>query len=57
MDQYDELDVYGTFTPGEARRIGVVLLDEDSSIIEITNGGMGNDYGSIERVDIQADGK
>jgi len=33
MDQIDDLDVYGTFSPSEARRAGVMPLDEDSTII------------------------
>jgi NCS1 family nucleobase:cation symporter-1 len=28
MDQVDAVDLYGTFTQAEARRIGVVQLDE-----------------------------
>lgn len=36
MDQMDQFDVYGTFTTAEARRIGVVPLDEDSSAFGIT---------------------
>lgn len=28
MDQMDDVDVFGTFTPAEARRIGVAPLDE-----------------------------
>jgi NCS1 family nucleobase:cation symporter-1 len=35
MDQYDEVDVYGTFTPAEARRIGVVPLEDNASITGI----------------------
>lgn len=33
MDQYDDLDVYGTFSSSEARRAGVMPLDEDSTIV------------------------
>jgi NCS1 family nucleobase:cation symporter-1 len=33
MDQIDDLDVYGTFTPSEARRARVMSLDEPSTII------------------------
>lgn len=29
MDQYDEFDVYGTFTPREARRAGVVPIEDE----------------------------
>jgi hypothetical protein len=36
MDQTDEVDIYGTFTPAEARRIGVILLEEDAVITENT---------------------
>lgn len=36
MDQMDSVDVYGTFTAAEARRIGVAPLDEDSSGFGIT---------------------
>ena len=31
MDQYDEFDIYGTFTNKEARRAGVVPLEDDGS--------------------------
>jgi NCS1 family nucleobase:cation symporter-1 len=33
MDQFDDLDIYGTFSPSEARRAGVVPLDEHSTIV------------------------
>lgn len=36
MDQMDSVDVYGTFTAAEARRIGVAPLEEDSSALGIT---------------------
>jgi NCS1 family nucleobase:cation symporter-1 len=36
MDQMDSVDVYGTFTAAEARRIGVAPLEEDSSAFGIT---------------------
>lgn len=36
MDQMDSVDVYGTFTTAEARRIGVAPLEEDSSAFGIT---------------------
>ena len=29
MDQIDDLDIYGTFTDAEARRVGVVPLSND----------------------------
>ena len=29
MDQVDDVDIYGTFTDAEARRIGVVTLSDD----------------------------
>jgi len=29
LDQYEDLDVYGTFTPTEARRIGIMPLEEE----------------------------
>jgi NCS1 family nucleobase:cation symporter-1 len=29
MSQYDEFDIYGTFTSNEARRVGVVPNDDD----------------------------
>ena len=29
MDQVDDVDIYGTFTDSEARRIGVVTLSDD----------------------------
>lgn len=36
MDQMDTVDVYGTFTAAEARRIGIAPLEEDSSAFGIT---------------------
>ena len=33
MDQIDDIDVYGTFSPKEARRAGVIPLDEAASIV------------------------
>lgn len=36
MDQVDSVDVYGTFTLAEARRIGVAPLEEDSSTFGVT---------------------
>lgn len=36
MDQMDVVDVYGTFTAAEARRVGVATLEEDSSAFGIT---------------------
>ena len=33
----DSIDVYGTFTAAEARRIGVAPLEEDSSAFGITD--------------------
>ena len=30
MDQIDDVDIYGTFTAAEARRVGVAPLDADS---------------------------
>ncbi len=36
MDQIDAVDVYGTFTDAEARRIPVALLDEEPSAFAIT---------------------
>ena len=30
MDQIDDIDLYGTFTEAEARRIGVAPFEEDS---------------------------
>lgn len=29
MSQYDEFDIYGTFTTKEARRAGVVPMEDD----------------------------
>jgi NCS1 family nucleobase:cation symporter-1 len=37
MDQMDAVDVYGTFTPTEAHRIGVAPLEENPSILGITS--------------------
>ena len=36
MDSMDQFDVYGTFTTAEARRIGAIPLDEDSSAFGFT---------------------
>ena len=36
MDQMDTVDVYGTFTAAEARRIGVTALEEGSAAFDIT---------------------
>jgi NCS1 family nucleobase:cation symporter-1 len=36
MDQIDCVDVYGTFTDAEARRVGVAPLHDGSSILGIT---------------------
>ena len=36
LDQMDSVDVYGTFTAAEARRIGIAPLEEDSSAFGIT---------------------
>lgn len=54
MAQYDDVDVYGTFTSTEARRLGIIPLDESSSVIGITT-----DVGrrSDENVEIDAEGK
>jgi NCS1 family nucleobase:cation symporter-1 len=29
MDQYDDFDIYGTFTTKEARRAGILPLEDD----------------------------
>ncbi|PVI08010.1 hypothetical protein DM02DRAFT_666020 [Periconia macrospinosa] len=43
MDQIDDVDVFGTFTPAEARRNGVALLDEDPHVyVENVVTGHGN---------------
>lgn len=47
MDQMDSVDVYGTFTAAEARRIGVAPLEEDSSAFGIT--GMSVEGGLSEK--------
>ncbi|KAF2001266.1 NCS1 nucleoside transporter family protein-like protein [Amniculicola lignicola CBS 123094] len=53
MDQYDEIDVYGTFTPQEARRVGVMPLDEtDGMAVDET----GFRHGSVDHVTVE-DGK
>lgn len=36
MDQIDDVDIYGTFTEAEARRIGVIPLSDDASLAGIT---------------------
>ncbi|ORY05052.1 NCS1 nucleoside transporter family protein-like protein [Clohesyomyces aquaticus] len=42
MDQYDDIDVYGTFTEAEARKLGVIRLDDspgmaiDESVESVT---------------------
>lgn len=47
MDQVDTVDVYGTFTAAEARRIGITPLDEDSSAFGIT--GMSIEPGFLDK--------
>jgi NCS1 family nucleobase:cation symporter-1 len=37
MDQMDSIDVYGTFTEVEARRVGITPLDEGSCAFGITD--------------------
>lgn len=39
MAQYDDVDVYGTFTPQEAERLGVAPLDEDAAIVGVGETG------------------
>lgn len=38
MAQYDDIDVYGTFTPREAERLSVAPLDEDAVIVGVGGG-------------------
>lgn len=37
MDQIDQVDIYGTFTAVEARRIGVVSLSDDAILTGISS--------------------
>lgn len=36
MDQMDAVDVYGTFTAAEARRVGVATLEENLAAFDMT---------------------
>lgn len=60
MDQYDEVDIYGTFTPKEAERLGIQPLEEDlrdSSVVGILAGYENEqNYGSIDSVEHTQDG-
>jgi hypothetical protein len=51
MDQMDEVELYDTFTEAEARRLGVVLLEEPSTVKLSTSGQ------SLEHVTYVAEGK
>lgn len=44
LDQIDDVDVYGTFTSVEARRIGVAPLGDDSSVLDINSALYGRTY-------------
>lgn len=45
MGQMDPIDVYGTFTLAEARRVGVTPLDDSTIVGEaLVRGSSGNDY-------------
>ena len=51
MDQMDDVDVYGTFTEAEAKRLGVAPLEEGSvSVFEI-------EQRSVDNIVIGKDGK
>jgi NCS1 family nucleobase:cation symporter-1 len=58
MVQFDEVDIYGTFTPKEAQRLGIAPVDEDSSLVGITAADVGDgvSYGSIEHVSVGREG-
>jgi len=43
MAQYDDIDVYGTFTPREAERLGIAPLDEDAAIVGVGEADGHND--------------
>ncbi|EUC48695.1 hypothetical protein COCMIDRAFT_33771 [Bipolaris oryzae ATCC 44560] len=50
MGQMDPIDVYGTFTLAEARRVGVTPLDDSTIVGEVlARGSSGNDYNSKEK--------
>jgi NCS1 family nucleobase:cation symporter-1 len=52
LAQYDDIDVYGTFTPREAERLGVAPLDEDTAIV-----GVGEAAGEESNVAGQNEGR
>lgn len=59
MDQYDDVDVYGTFTPEEAQRLGIVALGEGDAVAGVSstlNEDIEDGYGSIERVNVRREG-
>jgi hypothetical protein len=58
MAQYDDVDVYGTFTPKEAERLGIAPLDEDAAIVGIgdAHGENHSNAGPIEDVHGRRDG-
>ncbi|KAF2464113.1 NCS1 nucleoside transporter family protein-like protein [Lindgomyces ingoldianus] len=47
MDQYDEVDIYGTFTEAEARKLGVIRLGNSR---DVTIDGTADGHGSVENV-------